>query len=86
MLSAEKLAVLSETIKSCRRCQGSGWLGPGPFGEPNCVYCGNSSQNAVPHGSPSLRRCATCKRVWEPKPCHDCSDARKLLEGVTDDR
>ncbi len=43
------------------------WKFEGANGEPKCPKCQNSSQNAVPSGSPNLRRCASCKEVWEPQ-------------------
>ncbi len=37
----------------------------GPGGKPKCPKCFNSMQNAIPHGSPHHRRCASCKHVWQ---------------------
>jgi len=58
-------------------CEGEGWddrqvammvrgsqSEVGPSGGYRCPECGNASQNAVPHGSPTMRRCASCKQVW----------------------
>jgi len=35
-------------------------------------------QNAVPHGSPDKRRCATCKTVWEPEKCGECKGTGRV--------
>jgi len=40
----------------------------GPGGSSKCPHCGNSLQNGVPHGSPELRRCATCKHIFVAHP------------------
>ena len=40
----------------------------GPTGEHCCPKCQNSMQNAIPEGSPHLRRCASCKTVFEANP------------------
>lgn len=32
-----------------------------------CPSCGNTFENAIPNGSPTHRRCANCKEVWDAK-------------------
>lgn len=58
------------------RCEATGWGAVGPNGQPRCPTCRNNLQNAVPHGSPHLRRCASCKTVWGPEPCPHCTLGR----------
>lgn len=40
--------------------------GLGPCNTSKCPHCQNSSQNAVPDGSPHLLRCASCKNIFLP--------------------
>jgi uncharacterized protein (TIGR02996 family) len=66
----------------CGTCGGVKLRFTGPNGLPKCPKCGNSSQNAVPHGSPELRRCASCKTVWNPDVCPTCHGSGRVPRPV----
>ena len=74
LILADHLQEQAESAPSekCPKCQGDGWKFTGPTGLPRCPRCHNSSQNAIPEGSPDSRRCASCKVVWVPEMCGDC--------------
>lgn len=73
--------VQEQLCMDCDGCDGSGWKSlAGPNGEPKCPSCGNSLQNRIPYNANQLRRCATCKTVWELVDCPKCQGRCWLLK------
>lgn len=76
--ACETLAWRPTWEMECGTCGGVKLKFTGPNGLPKCPKCGNSSQNATPHGSPELRRCASCKTVWNPDVCPTCTGSGRV--------
>jgi len=52
----------------------------GACGDSACPTCGNSLQNAIPADRHDLRRCASCKLVFEPLAEHPELAKRRLVQ------
>lgn len=69
-----------QSDRTCMTCMGLGLLDPGPTLEARCPRCRNSLQNEyLPTTSAVVQmRCASCKEVFTPRWCGQCSGRKKV--------